>query len=210
MANLLAQAEFVLSANALAQLPKDSDAEVAFAGRSNAGKSTALNVLCNQNSLARTSKTPGRTQHLVYFRVLENRYLVDLPGYGYAKVPIAVRDHWQAFITRYFQIREPLAGLVLVMDIRHALREYDKQMLDTAFKRQIPVHCLLTKADKLGRSEQARIMAGVKKELAGRASVQLFSGSARLGLDEARTVISQWLSATNAATNATEEPADGR
>jgi GTP-binding protein len=93
MVNPLARAEFVLSANALAQLPKDSLAEVAFAGRSNAGKSTALNVLCNQNSLARTSKTPGRTQHLVYFRITENRYLVDLPGYGYAKVPIAVRDH---------------------------------------------------------------------------------------------------------------------
>ncbi|MEY3359241.1 MAG: putative GTP-binding protein EngB, partial [Pseudomonadota bacterium] len=191
----LAQAEFVLSANALAQLPKDSLAEVAFAGRSNAGKSTALNALCNQNSLARTSKTPGRTQHLVYFRITENRYLVDLPGYGYAKVPIAVRDHWQAFITRYFQIREPLVGLVLVMDVRHPLRDYDLQMLDYAFKRNISVHCLLTKADKLGRSEQARTLALVKKELAGRASVQLFSGSAKLGLDEAREVVTGWLMA---------------
>ena len=195
MANPLAQAEFVLSANALAQLPKDSQAEVAFAGRSNAGKSTALNALCNQNSLARTSKTPGRTQHLVYFRITENRYLVDLPGYGYAKVPIAVRDHWQAFITRYFQIREPLVGLVLVMDVRHPLRDYDLQMLDYAFKRNISVHCLLTKADKLGRSEQARTLALVKKELAGRASVQLFSGSAKLGLDEAREVVTGWLMA---------------
>jgi GTP-binding protein len=195
MANPLAQAEFVLSANALAQLPKDSLAEVAFAGRSNAGKSTALNALCNQNSLARTSKTPGRTQHLVYFRITENRYLVDLPGYGYAKVPIAVRDHWQAFITRYFQIREPLVGLVLVMDVRHPMRDYDLQMLDYAFKRNISVHCLLTKADKLGRSEQARTLALVKKELAGRASVQLFSGSAKLGLDEAREVVTGWLMA---------------
>ena len=195
MANPLAQAEFVLSANALAQLPKDSLAEVAFAGRSNAGKSTALNALCNQNSLARASKTPGRTQHLVYFRITENRYLVDLPGYGYAKVPIAVRDHWQAFITRYFQIREPLVGLVLVMDVRHPLRDYDLQMLDYAFKRNISVHCLLTKADKLGRSEQARTLALVKKELAGRASVQLFSGSAKLGLDEAREVVTGWLMA---------------
>jgi GTP-binding protein len=195
MANPLAQAEFVLSANALAQLPKDSLAEVAFAGRSNAGKSTALNVLCNQNSLARTSKTPGRTQHLVYFRITENRYLVDLPGYGYAKVPIAVRDHWQAFITRYFQIREPLVGLVLVMDVRHPLRDYDLQMLDYAFKRNISVHCLLTKADKLGRSEQARTLALVKKELVGRASAQLFSGSAKLGLDEARGVVTGWLMA---------------
>ena len=195
MANPLAQAEFVLSANALAQLPKDSLAEVAFAGRSNAGKSTALNALCNQNCLARTSKTPGRTQHLVYFRITENRYLVDLPGYGYAKVPIAVRDHWQAIITRYFQIREPLVGLVLVMDVRHPMRDYDLQMLDYAFKRNISVHCLLTKADKLGRSEQARTLALVKKELAGRASVQLFSGSAKLGLDEAREVVTGWLMA---------------
>lgn len=195
MANPLAQAEFVLSANALAQLPKDGAAEVAFAGRSNAGKSTALNALCQHAGLARTSKTPGRTQHLVYFRVGEGRYLVDLPGYGYAKVPIAVRDHWQAFISRYFQVREPLAGLVLVMDIRHPLREYDQQMLDVAFKRHLPVHCLLTKADKLGRGEQSRTLLQVKKELAGRASVQLFSGSAKLGLDEARAVVLGWLQA---------------
>lgn len=195
MANPLAQAEFVLSANALAQLPKDGAAEVAFAGRSNAGKSTALNALCQHAGLARTSKTPGRTQHLVYFRVGEGRYLVDLPGYGYAKVPIAVRDHWQAFISRYFQVREPLAGLVLVMDIRHPLREYDQLMLDVAFKRHLPVHCLLTKADKLGRGEQTRTLMQVKKELAGRASAQLFSGSAKIGLDEARAVVLGWLQA---------------
>ena len=195
MANPLAQAEFVLSANALAQLPKEGAAEVAFAGRSNAGKSTALNALCQHGGLARTSKTPGRTQHLVYFRVAEGRYLVDLPGYGYAKVPIAVRDHWQAFIARYFQVREPLAGLVLVMDIRHPLREYDQLMLDVAFKRHLPVHCLLTKADKLGRGEQTRTLMQVKKELAGRASAQLFSGSAKIGLDEARAVVLGWLQA---------------
>ena len=195
MANPLAQAEFVLSANALAQLPKDGAAEVSFSGRSNAGKSTALNALCQHGGLARTSKTPGRTQHLVYFRVGEGRYLVDLPGYGYAKVPIAVRDHWQAFIARYFQVREPLAGLVLVMDIRHPLREYDLQMLDVAFKRHLPVHCLLTKADKLGRGEQTRTLMQVKKELAGRASAQLFSGSAKIGLDEARAVVLGWLQA---------------
>ena len=195
MANPLAQAEFVLSANALAQLPKDGAAEVAFAGRANAGKSTALNALCQHGGLARTSKTPGRTQHLVYFRVGEGRYLVDLPGYGYAKVPIAVRDHWQAFIARYFQVREPLAGLVLVMDIRHPLREYDQLMLDVAFKRHLPVHCLLTKADKLGRGEQTRTLMQVKKELAGRASAQLFSGSAKIGLDEARAVVLGWLQA---------------
>lgn len=193
MANVLASASFVLAANTLAQLPKDSSAEVAFAGRSNAGKSTALNALCHQTGLARTSKTPGRTQQLVYFQVNEGRYLVDLPGYGYAKVPEAVRAHWKAFINRYFEIREPLAGLVIVMDVRHPLREYDLQMLDYAFKRHLPVHCLLTKSDKIGRSEQAKTLAAVKKELAGRASVQLFSGSAKLGVDEARAVVAGWL-----------------
>ena len=193
MANVLASATFVLAANALAQLPKDSTAEVAFAGRSNAGKSTALNALCHQNGLARTSKTPGRTQQLVYFQISEGRYLVDLPGYGYAKVPEAIRAHWKAFINRYFEIREPLAGMIIVMDVRHPLREYDLQMLDYAFKRHLPVHCLLTKSDKIGRGEQTRTLAAVNKELAGRASAQLFSGSAKLGVDEARAVVAGWL-----------------
>lgn len=195
MANVLASATFVLAANALAQLPKDSTAEVAFAGRSNAGKSTALNALCQQGGLARTSKTPGRTQQLVYFRVAEGRYLVDLPGYGYAKVPEAVRAHWKSFINRYFEIREPLAGLVIVMDVRHPLREYDRQMLDFAFKRQLPAHCLLTKADKLGRGELTRTLAEVRRELAGRASVQLFSGVGKIGIEEARAVVAGWVQA---------------
>ncbi len=193
MANFLAQAQFVLSAPTLAALPKDSLREVAFAGRSNAGKSTALNALCHQVGLARTSKTPGRTQQLVYFKIIEGLYLVDLPGYGYAKVPLAIRTQWKLFINRYFQVREPLAGLVIVMDIRHPLREYDTQMLDYANSRNLPVHCLLTKADKLGRSEQARTITQVKKELAGRASVQVFSGSSKIGVDEARAVVTTWL-----------------
>jgi GTP-binding protein len=193
MANFLAQAQFVLSAPTLAALPKDSLREVAFAGRSNAGKSTALNALCHQVGLARTSKTPGRTQQLVYFKIIEGLYLVDLPGYGYAKVPLAIRTQWKLFINRYFQVREPLAGLVIVMDIRHPLREYDTQMLDYANSRNLPVHCLLTKADKLGRSEQARTITQVKKDLAGRASVQVFSGSSKIGIDEARAVVTSWL-----------------
>lgn len=193
MANFLAQAQFVLSAPTLAALPKDSMREVAFAGRSNAGKSTALNALCQQVGLARTSKTPGRTQQLVYFKIVEGLYLVDLPGYGYAKVPLAIREQWKLFINRYFQVREPLAGLVIVMDVRHPLREYDVQMLEYANSRQLPVHCLLTKSDKLGRSEQARTLAQVKKELAGRASVQIFSGSSKIGVDDARAVVTGWL-----------------
>lgn len=193
MANFLAQAQFVLSAPTLAALPKDSLREVAFAGRSNAGKSTALNALCQQVGLARTSKTPGRTQQLVYFKIVEGLYLVDLPGYGYAKVPLAIREQWKLFINRYFQVREPLAGLVIVMDVRHPLREYDVQMLEYANSRQLPVHCLLTKSDKLGRSEQARTLAQVKKALAGRASVQIFSGSSKIGVDDARAVVTGWL-----------------
>ena len=108
-------------------------------------------------------------------------------------MPEAIRAHWKAFINRYFEIREPLAGLIIVMDVRHPLREYDLQMLDYAFKRHLPVHCLLTKSDKIGRSEQTQTLAKVKKELAGRASVQLFSGSAKLGVDEARAVVTGWL-----------------
>jgi GTP-binding protein len=128
---------------------------------------------------------------------VDGRYLVDLPGYGYAKVPEAMRAQWKVFINRYFQIREPLAGLVIVMDVRHPLREYDLQMLDFANSRDLPVHCLLTKADKLGRSEQAKTLKQVKNDLAGRATVQLFSGSSKIGVDEARAVVTGWLQADN-------------
>lgn len=193
MANPLAQAKFAFSAHNLSQLPPDEGREVAFAGRSNAGKSTALNALCHQNSLARTSKTPGRTQQLVYFEVVPLRYLVDLPGYGYAKVPEALRVHWQEFINRYFQIRQSLAGLVVVMDVRHPLRDYDLQMLEYAKARGLPAHCLLTKSDKLGRGEQSKTLQAVRKQLGDVASVQLYSGDTRIGVDEARKVVTGWL-----------------
>jgi len=193
MANPLAQARFAFAAHNPAQLPADEFREVAFAGRSNAGKSTALNALCHQNSLARTSKTPGRTQQLVYFEVAPARYLVDLPGYGYAKVPEALRAHWQEFINRYFQIRQSLAGLVVVMDVRHPLREYDLQMLEYAKARGLPAHCLLTKSDKLGRGEQSKTLLAVRKQLGDVASVQLYSGDSRIGVDEARRVVTGWL-----------------
>ena len=193
MANPLAKAKFAFSAHTLSQLPPDEGREVAFAGRSNAGKSTALNALCHQNSLARTSKTPGRTQQLVYFEVTQLRYLVDLPGYGYAKVPEALRVHWQEFINRYFQVRQSLAGLVVVMDVRHPLREYDLQMLEYAKARGLPAHCLLTKSDKLGRGEQSKTLLAVRKQLGDVASVQLYSGDTRIGVDEARKVVTGWL-----------------
>src|SRR3970040_2834760 len=137
MANLLARAKYLLAAHNTQQLPPEVGSEVAFAARSNAGKSTALNAICQQNALARVSKTPGRTQQLVFFDIppTSDRYLVDLPGYGYAKVPKDLQAHWQAFLDRYFAERQALKGLVVVMDIRHPPREYEKQMLGYAGSR---------------------------------------------------------------------------
>ena len=173
--------------------------EVAFAGRSNAGKSTALNAICRQNALARVSKTPGRTQQLVFFGLPPHtdRFLVDLPGYGYAKVPKDLQAHWQAFIQDYFNTREALKGLVVVMDIRHPLKEYDLQMLGYAVENGLPAHALLTKADKLGRNAANQTLFAVRKELnalyADSVSVQVFSGESKVGVDEAVGVIRSWL-----------------
>lgn len=186
-------AAYLKSVHHLRDLPPDSGMEVAIAGRSNAGKSSAINAITEQNSLARTSRTPGRTQQLVFFRLAEQRFLVDLPGYGYAKVPEDLRQHWQDLIEQYFHNRRALCGLVVVMDIRHPLREFDAGMLAFARARGIPRHVLLTKADKLGRGQQLATQREVAKRLEGDASVQLFSAETRLGIDEARTVLSGWL-----------------
>ena len=199
MANPLARAQYLLAAHVPRQLPPDGGFEVAFAGRSNAGKSSALNALCQQNALARVSKTPGRTQQLVYFELpqYEGRYLVDLPGYGYAKVPQDLRAHWQAFLETYFRKREALRGLVVVMDIRHPLQAYDRSMLGYAVERGLPAHALLTKADKLSRSAAANTVQAVKRDLAkthgDTVSVQAFSGESKLGVEQAREVICGWL-----------------
>jgi len=193
MSNFLASAAYKLAAHLPRQLPAEGGREVAFAGRSNAGKSSALNAMCNQQRLAKTSKTPGRTQQLVYFEVVPGRYLVDLPGYGYAKVPMDLRAHWLEFINKYFQTRESLVGLVVVMDVRHPLREFDLGMLDYAKARELPTHCLLTKADKLSRGAAAAALQAVKKELGASASVQLFSSETRQGIDEARAIVTRWL-----------------
>ena len=198
MSNPLARAKYLLAAHNPRQLPPDGGFEVAFAGRSNAGKSTALNAICNQNALARVSKTPGRTQQLVFFDIppTTDRYLVDLPGYGYAKVPRDLQAHWQAFIQQYFETRQALRGLVVVMDIRHPLKDYDLQMLGYAVRRGLPAHALLTKADKLSRSQQMQSLQKVRKELQSAygdsVSVQVFSGESRLGVDEARGIIGGW------------------
>lgn len=199
MVNPLARARYLLAAHTPKQLPPDGGFEVAFAGRSNAGKSSALNAMCQQNALARVSKTPGRTQQLVFFDIppSTDRYLVDLPGYGYAKVPHELKDHWQAFLDRYFRTRNALKGLVVVMDIRHPLKDYDRHMLSYAVERGIPAHALLTKADKLGRGQQANALQAVKKELFSQfgdtVSVQTFSGESKQGVDEARAVVIGWL-----------------
>ena len=199
MSNPLERAQYLLAAHNERQLPADGGYEVAFAGRSNAGKSTSLNAICRQNALARVSKTPGRTQQLVFFALPphEDRWLVDLPGYGYAKVPKDLQAHWQAFIQHYFQTREALKGLIVVMDIRHPLKEYDLQMLGYAVENGLPAHVLLTKADKLSRSAANQTMFAVRKELqklfADSVSVQVFSGESKVGVEEAVGVIRGWL-----------------
>ncbi|NUO74818.1 MAG: YihA family ribosome biogenesis GTP-binding protein [Lysobacter sp.] len=206
MVNPLARARYLLAAHTPKQLPPDGGFEVAFAGRSNAGKSSALNALCQQNALARVSKTPGRTQQLVFFDIppSTDRYLVDLPGYGYAKVPQDLQAHWQAFIDKYFQTRQALRGLVVVMDIRHPLKDYDRQMLGYAVSRGLPAHALLTKADKFGRGQQTLALQAVRKELfsayGDTVSVQTFSGESKQGVDEARAVVGGWLGLTAPAT----------
>jgi GTP-binding protein len=187
------RARYLINAHRLNQLPADAGAEIAFAGRSNAGKSSALNAICDQRALARTSKTPGRTQQLVVFELDEDHRLIDLPGYGYAKVPGALRDHWRGLIDDYLRTRNCLRGVVLIMDARHPLRDFDRQMLDYAAAVGWPCHCLLAKADKLSRSEGLRTLAAVRKELIAPASAQLFSSPARTGVDEARAVLAGWL-----------------
>ncbi|MDY4296164.1 MULTISPECIES: ribosome biogenesis GTP-binding protein YihA/YsxC [unclassified Xanthomonas] len=197
MSLILERAQYLLSAHNARQLPDDGGWEVAFAGRSNAGKSSALNALTRQNALARVSKTPGRTQQLVFFQVQPERYLVDLPGYGYAKVPQELQAHWQKFIDTYFRTREALRGLVVVMDIRHPLKDYDRQMLGYAAQRGLPAHALLTKADKLGRGQQGQVLQQVRKELTSAfgdtVSVQAFSGETRQGVDKLRGIVGGWL-----------------
>jgi len=197
--NPFARAEYLLAAHTPKQLPPDDGAEVAFAGRSNAGKSSALNTLCQQNALARVSKTPGRTQQLVFFGLPphEGRYLVDLPGYGYAKVPKDLQAHWQAFIDQYFRTRQSLKGLVVVMDIRHPLKDYDRQIIGYAAMNGLPVHALLTKADKLGRGAAGNTLLAVRKDLASAfgdtVSAQTFSAESRAGVDELRAKVAGWL-----------------
>ena len=189
------RASFLVSAAKLSQTPPDAGFEVAFAGRSNAGKSSAINVLCDQKSLARTSKTPGRTQLLNFFALDDERRLVDLPGYGYAKVSVNIKQDWQGSLAQYLEQRQCLRGLMLMMDIRHPLKPYDIQMLDWARHIQLPVHVLLTKADKLKRGPATNNLLKVRKQLSEMGadfSVQLFSSLKRQGVAEAHQVLNSW------------------
>jgi GTP-binding protein len=189
-------ARFVAGAAELSQLPCESSAEVAFAGRSNAGKSSAINALLNRKRLAFVSRTPGRTQQVNYFDLGEQRYLVDLPGYGYAKVSKSEQARWEGLLPTYLQSREALCGLVLIMDIRHPFTELDELLLGVFAPTAKPVHVLLTKADKLSRSAALGTLHKVENALAGRfacASCQLFSSVSKQGVAEARSTLEGWL-----------------
>lgn len=198
MLALLAKAEFLTSAPTLKHCPTDEGFEVAFAGRSNAGKSSAINTMTRQRQLARASKTPGRTQLINFFFLGdESRRLVDLPGYGYAAVPLSMKLDWQKHLGHYLQERKSLRGLVLLMDIRHPLTEFDQNMLSWAGKRGLPIHILLTKSDKLNRGPAGNALQAVRKDLKTlgyeHASIQLFSSLKVEGLDALADVLGRWL-----------------
>ena len=180
-------AQFLCSAHEVRQWPQDVGSEVAFAGRSNVGKSSAINAIVNQVRLARTSKTPGRTQQIVFFGIDEQRRLVDLPGYGYAKVPREMQRHWEKTVRRYLQNRTSLRGLMLPVDIRRGLIALDSQLLEWCTYNDLPVHVLLTKSDKLSRSSANNVLLETRRELHNELiTVQLFSALRKLGIEEAR------------------------
>lgn len=191
-------ARFNKSAAKLHQCPADSGAEVAFAGRSNAGKSSAINTLTRNHKLARTSKTPGRTQLINFFDLnIEGIRIVDLPGYGYAKVPVEMKIHWQKHLGEYLQKRQCLQGVVLVMDIRHPMKEFDQMMVDWCLETGMPLHVLMTKADKLkkGPAQAAKLKLNnhLKSVLGGNVSVQVFSALKKQGVDILENRLTQWL-----------------
>nr|WP_284296408.1 ribosome biogenesis GTP-binding protein YihA/YsxC [Thalassotalea loyana] len=200
----LNKAHFTISAPDIRKLPNDDGIEVAFAGRSNAGKSSALNTLTRQKSLARTSKTPGRTQLINVFEIEEGKRLVDLPGYGFAKVPLEMKKKWQKALGEYLEKRESLQGLVVLMDIRHPLKDLDHQLIEWAVDSELPVLALLTKADKLSQGKASAEVLNVKKklkQLGGDVKVYAFSSLKRTGVDQATQVISNWFATL-------DEPAD--
>ena len=192
---LLQSAVYRISVHNRSQLPPDEGVEVAIAGRSNAGKSSLINRMCRQTGLARTSRTPGRTRQLVFFDLDEHRRLVDLPGYGYAAVSKDMKKHWAGLIQGFLERRAALAGLVVVMDIRHPLKDSDRQLAEFALQRGLPLHAVLTKADKLGHGKRVEAVRAVRQAFGGRATVQAFSATKGLGMDELESVMASWLNA---------------
>ena len=197
--NLFQNAKFFTTVNHLKDLP-DTPAEIAFVGRSNAGKSSAINTLTNHVRLAYVSKTPGRTQHINFFELENGNFMVDLPGYGYAQVPEAIRAHWVKLLGDYLQQRRQLIGLILIMDSRHPLKALDILMLDFFHITGRPVHILLSKADKLSKNDQIKTLAAVKKSLKPytdrqKISVQLFSSLKKQGMEEVNQVVGSWFNA---------------
>ena len=195
MSQLYRQAHYTISATQLSELPPDTGIEVAFAGRSNAGKSSAINTISDQKSLARISKTPGRTQMINFFAMDDQRALVDLPGYGYAKVPEQMKIRWQQTLGKYLETRKALRGLMLMMDIRHPLKEFDLQMIQWANKVNLNVHILLTKSDKLKNGAAMATLHKVNDELKKNdltATVQLFSSLKKSGKEEAIAQLDKW------------------
>jgi GTP-binding protein len=183
------QARFLKSADSAAGFGDDSGTEVAFAGRSNSGKSSAINAIVGRKDLARTSRTPGRTQLVNFFELVPGRRIVDLPGYGYAKVPPKMREHWRRLMEEYFRRRQSLVGLVIVVDARRGFGEQDELMLEYAAARGCAVHVLLTKADKLSRAEGQKGLEETGAKLGGRAGLQLFSAESGAGLEAARRAV---------------------
>ncbi|ANE53995.1 MULTISPECIES: ribosome biogenesis GTP-binding protein YihA/YsxC [Methylomonas] len=196
------QAKFINSAPKLKDAPPDQGKEIAFAGRSNAGKSSAINTLVRQNALARVSKTPGRTQLLNFFEIDPERKLVDLPGYGYAKVPEAMKLEWQKMMATYLNQRQALCGIVLVMDIRHPLTDFDWQMVEWCEHRKLPLHILLTKADKLNFGAAKTTLLQVQRELSRVdivVTLQLFSALNKVGVDDVHQILDEWFGFSEAA-----------
>ncbi|MDY6981963.1 MAG: ribosome biogenesis GTP-binding protein YihA/YsxC [Pseudomonadota bacterium] len=202
---------YLISAPSLAECPPDDAREVAFVGRSNAGKSSAINVLTGHSKLARTSKTPGRTQLLNYFEVEAGRYIVDLPGFGYAKVPLQMKEKWQRHLEHYLQKRHSLQGVVLLMDIRHPFTDFDRMLIQWAVDSELPLHVLLTKSDKLSRGAARSALLAARRTLEAQGplmSVQLFSALLKEGADELRAKMDSWLAPhdSDAADTAPSEP----
>ena len=186
---------FVTSAPDISKLPNDVGAEIAIIGRSNSGKSSSINAICDQKTLAKTSRTPGRTRLINLFKVNEGNYLVDLPGYGYAQVPEQMKRQWQKAMTDYLQQRKCLCGLVVTMDIRTPLRDHDRMIIDWSIAANLPCLILLTKADKFGVNKRKEMVGEVKTQLSefgGNFTIIAFSALRKIGIDETRNVLKNW------------------